>query len=164
LSLPLFPQRERTDRDPARAAETTYQFLQRVDDPVFERVRNLFNAWIKRFAAGQTDQATNDLVGRFRSKQDQQFYAVFWELYLHEVHVRLGFNVEVHPESERGTKPDFVLEQGGEQVFLEAVMPSVGTGEQPQPKINDQGEALEAVGCGSRRPLTDPAGCGWLGG
>jgi hypothetical protein len=95
------------DPRPARAGETTLQFLKRVDDPVFERVRNVFNAWIHRFADLQATEATNDPLGRFRSKQDLQFYAAFWELYLHEVHVRLGFEVEVHPESSRSTRRDW---------------------------------------------------------
>jgi hypothetical protein len=67
--------RQRTDPAPKRAAESTYQFLDRVDDPVFARVRATFNEWVHRFASLQTEAATNHLVGHLRSKKEHQFYA-----------------------------------------------------------------------------------------
>jgi hypothetical protein len=82
---------------------------------------------------GPIPAATNDIVGRFRSKQDSQFYAAFWELYLHELHVRLGYDVSVHPASDRGTRPDFMLSRGGQVAYLEAVMPTPPSGEPSQP-------------------------------
>jgi hypothetical protein len=93
----------------------------------------MFNDWVERFASLQPPEATNDIVGRFRSKQDPQFYAAFWELYLHEVHLRLGYDVRVHPDSERGTRPDFVVSRGGKIAYLEAVMPSPPLNEPTQP-------------------------------
>jgi hypothetical protein len=56
-----------------------------------------------------------------------------WELYLHEVHVRLGFEVEVHPVSRRTTRPDFFVARRGEGFYLEAVMPLASSGEPSQP-------------------------------
>lgn len=133
--LPLFSASSRTDPTPQRARETTYQFLERVDDPVFERVRQTFNGWTGRFAALHPGEPTKDLVARFRSKTDQQFYAAFWELYLHEVHVRLGFEVEVHPAAAPGTRPDFFVSRGADAFYLEAVMPSPSTADLPaEPK------------------------------
>jgi hypothetical protein len=129
----LFEDRDRNDPQPQRAAENSYQFIDRVDDPVFARVRATFNEWVGRFASLQSDKATNDLVGRFRSKPDGQFYSAFWELYLHEVHTRLGFTVRVHPESDRGTRPDFSLSRDGRTSYLEAVMPSPPSDEPRQP-------------------------------
>jgi hypothetical protein len=134
VDLPLFPDVLRSDPRPQRAAETSYQFLQRVDDPVFARVRATFNQWVGCFASVQEAAATRDLLGRFRSKQDLQFYAAFWELYLHEIHVRLGFEVRVHPLSQRGTRPDFLMSRQGQAVYLEAVMPSASSGAPAGPK------------------------------
>jgi hypothetical protein len=133
MPLLLFEDKERDDPAPKRAAENSFQFIDRVDDPAFARVRELFNAWVTRFASLQGDKATNDLLGRFRSKPDDQFYSAFWELYLHEVHVRLGFTVRVHPESDRGTRPDFSLLRDGRSFYLEAVMPTPSSGEPQQP-------------------------------
>lgn len=129
----LFEDKERNDREPKRAAENSFQFIDRVDDPAFARVRETFNGWVTRFGSLQSNDATNDLLGRFRSKPDSQFYSAFWELYLHELHVRLGFSVEVHPESGRGTRPDFSLARDGRTLYLEAVMPNPSSVEPQQP-------------------------------
>src|SRR5215217_7851110 len=129
----LFEEKERNDREPKRAAENSFHFIDRVDDPAFAQVRETFNGWVTRFASLQSDEATNDLLGRFRSKPDDQFYSTVWELYLHEFHVRLGFAVRVHPESDRGTRPDFSLSRDGRSFYLEAVMPSPSSGESQQP-------------------------------
>jgi hypothetical protein len=125
----LFPDAERTDPKPIRAAETDYGFIQRVDDPAFARIRGLLNDWFERFASTQPAEATNYARGCFRAKQDGQFWSAFWELYLHELFCRLGFSASVHPESERGTKPDFELTRGGDRFYLEAVMPTPKYGE-----------------------------------
>jgi hypothetical protein len=82
-----------TPREPAtkQAAESTYKFLDRVDGPVFARVRETLNAWFDRFAKRQVQAAVADLRGRLRAKRPLQFDAAFWELYLHELHARLGY-------------------------------------------------------------------------
>jgi hypothetical protein len=130
----LFDDRVRRDPNPKYAAETSFQFLQRVDDPVFARIRETFNAWFARFAERQSERAVNDLRGRFGSRQDHQFYAGFWELYLHEVFARLGFEVEVHPTGESDTRPDFLVSREAQRFYVEAVMPMPSTGEDQQPK------------------------------
>jgi len=122
--LPLFDDKARTDPEPAYARESTYAFLDRVNDPVFAAVRAVLNAWVDRFASLHDDTDISDLVGRLRSKEDIAFYAAFWELYLHELFVRLGFSIEVHPESGKDTRPDFRLTRDGREIYLEAVMPN----------------------------------------
>ncbi len=126
--LPLFDDKARTDPEPAYARESTHAFLDRVDDPVFTAVREVLYAWLDRFASLHDDAAVSDLVGRLRSKEDIAFYAAFWELYLHELFVRLGFDIEVHPESEKDTCPDFRLSRDGREIYLEAVMPNPRAG------------------------------------
>ena len=130
----LFDDRIREDPNPKYAAETSFQFLQRIDDPVFARVREAFNVWFSRFDERQSERAVRDLRGRFRSRQDHQFYAAFWELYLHEVFTRLGFEVEVHPEGSRDARPDLRLRRGAETLYVEASMPTPSTDDDRQPK------------------------------
>jgi hypothetical protein len=122
--LPLFDDKARSDREPAYARESTYAFLDRVNDPVFAAVREVLNVWVNRFASLHDETAVNDLVGRMRSKDDIAFYAAFWELYLHELFVRLGFDIEVHPESGKDTRPDFRVSRSGREMYVEAVMPN----------------------------------------
>jgi hypothetical protein len=125
--LPLFADKPREDRETVHSHEDTYVFLDRVADPVFDAVRELLNAWVQRFASAQADNPVNDLLGRLRS-DDTGFYSAFWELYLHELFVRLGFNIEVHPESAKETRPDFRMTRNGREVYLEAVMPNPRAG------------------------------------
>src|SRR5690348_8959618 len=91
LTDPLFPDQTRSDRLPIYSTESDYDFLQRVDDPVFARVRDLLNEWFEHFARSQEDQAVKDLRNRLRAKGEGQFKSAFWELYLHELFGRLGF-------------------------------------------------------------------------
>ena len=120
---PLFPDQPRTDKLPIYAHESHYGFLQRVKDPVFERVRSVLNEWFERFAEAQEVAAVKDLRNRLRGKGKGQFSPAFWELYLHELFARLGFDAQVHPASGRGTKPDFLLTGNGTRFYLEAVAP-----------------------------------------
>jgi hypothetical protein len=130
----LFPGRLRTDSGISRASESTYGFLQRVDDRAFERVREVLNCWFERFASSQEATAATDLRRRIEAKQKGQFEAAFWELYLHEAFSRLGFEISVHPASERGTRPDFELRgETDDHFYLEAVMPTPGLFDRKEP-------------------------------
>ncbi len=129
---PLFEAKTRTDNRRGRAAESDYDFLDRVAGQYFENMRVLLNEWFGRFAAQQDQPAVNDMRSRLHAKQDGQFFAAFWELYLHEVLTRLGFEITVHPESERGKRPDFAVRRGDAQFYLEAVMPTPPVGERNQ--------------------------------
>jgi hypothetical protein len=124
---PLFPDAARSDPQLKRAHESDYGFFQRVDDPACGRIRDLLNQWFERFANLQDAEAVADLRERFRAKQRGQFLAAFWELYLHELFSRLGFEALVHPASGHGgTRPDFLMTQGETRFYLEAVMPTPG--------------------------------------
>ena len=131
--LPLFDEKARTDPEPSYARESTYAFLNRVDDPIFVAVREALNAWVDRFASLHDEPAANDLLGRLRSKEDINFYPAFWELYLHELFVRVGFDIEVHPES-GSTRPDFRMTRTGREMYLEAVMPNPRAGRSNESK------------------------------
>jgi hypothetical protein len=124
VTAPLFDAKTRSDPGKQRASESTFQVLDRIDDPAFGRVRTVFNDWFARFAAHQSEEAIRDLRGRLQGKQPHLFYATFWELYLHEAFLRLGFDVAVHPDSAKDTRPDFLLTRNDERLYVEAVMPS----------------------------------------
>lgn len=129
----LFTERPRDDGGIQRSTESTFKFLDRVDDEVFARVREVLNEWFSRFDQRQPDVAVNDLRGRLKAKQPLQFESAFWELYLHELFWRLGFEVEVHPPGPRTTRPDFLMTRGAERFYLEAVVPVPSEGMLNQP-------------------------------
>lgn len=107
----------RKSSDPATHEENTYQFLNRVAGPFWDRVRNLAETWYQRIP---TDQR-GDLRNRFRSRESISTLAAFWEIYLHEALVRHGFDVTIHPElpnSERS--PDFLAQSDDSSFYVEA--------------------------------------------
>jgi hypothetical protein len=59
-SQPLFATRQRTDDSLARHDETWIDFLDRVDDVVFERIRVLLNEWFVEFAPDKAVRLRED--------------------------------------------------------------------------------------------------------
>jgi hypothetical protein len=119
-TAPLFGSRQRGDAARKRAAETTYAFLDRVSRPEFAAPRVLLNAWFDRWPAGDDRE---ELRRRLMSKDAQNFDGAFWELYLHEVHRRLGFAIEREPRlAGRSTRPDFLMERDDGAFYLEATV------------------------------------------
>jgi hypothetical protein len=115
--LRLFGAGERTDPQPARYAESSYAFLNRVASPYWARVRDELEAWFEAFPA----DAKADLRGRFVNRSAQQHYPAWWELYLFTLFSHLGFDVEVHPETGmHRTRPDFKCTRDGSSFYLEA--------------------------------------------
>jgi integrase len=94
----LFDDAPRSDPSRARAQESPFQFLNRVSRPEEAAPRAILNAW---FAYWPVDDR-EDLAARFRARDERQFYGAFWELYLHEVHRRLGFAATRDPEMPDG--------------------------------------------------------------
>ena len=83
-------------------------------------IRQKCELWFKHFPA----QHQSDLRGRFRSINNGHHGGAFFELFLHELLIRLECEVQVHPEM-GGLKPDFLVCQPDQkQFYLEAT--SVG--------------------------------------
>jgi hypothetical protein len=115
---PLLDDRERTDPAYSDDEESTWAFLDRVDDDAFERVRSAMNAWFGRYPAHKV----NDIRGRLESNDDVEFHGAWFELYLHELHTQLGFEVTVEPTLPDGGQPDFLVTRDGSSFFLEATI------------------------------------------
>ncbi|HEU4658479.1 MAG TPA: hypothetical protein VFR97_13180 [Capillimicrobium sp.] len=115
----LFSDRERTDPSVSREQEAAWTFLDRVDSPVFDRVRRLLDAWFGEYPSGEQEE----LRRRIASRDDVEFYAAWLELYLHAVHRALGFEVIAHPSlGDVTTRPDFRLRRGDQVILLEATV------------------------------------------
>jgi hypothetical protein len=119
LSFRLFEERERTDSSPASSGEDSFSFLNRADGIVWDRIRNLSEAWFAKYPSAHAA----DLRGRFRSKRPGAHHGAWWELYLHYLFMQLGYDIEVHP-SVAGTdhRPDFLLTRKRERVHVEAAV------------------------------------------
>jgi hypothetical protein len=120
MSVRVFDDFLRTDATPARHGEGWFEFLNRSASAYFGLVRDLVEDWFSHLPPEHQDS----LRGALRA-DDQPSASAFWELYLHEAYRRSGFEIEIHPEIPgRSTRPDFLLTQGDESFYLEAV--SVG--------------------------------------
>ncbi|UUY01588.1 hypothetical protein LRS13_12680 [Svornostia abyssi] len=94
-----------------------------MDDPAFARVRDLMDRWFRVYPA----EHAADLRGRLSSGDNSQFHSAWFELYLHALHRKLGFDVVVHPTmADVSTRPDFRLVRDGASVLMEATI--VGDG------------------------------------
>lgn len=120
----LFTTKAPTDPRPQQHGESAYQFLNRIHQPFWERQRHLLDAWFARYAGEQEDgtEAKRRFLGTFQSHDDRQHEAACWELYLHELFLRLGFEVVVEPVVD-GKTPDFLVGKEGEPIaFIEAAV------------------------------------------
>lgn len=115
--LKLFDEQDRTDPAPCREGEDSYSFLNRVNAPYWAQVRNLLESFFSRYPAEHSESLRRD----FRARLPGRHYAAWWELYLHELLLRLGYEITIHPAIE-GTerKPDFGLRRDGTELLVEA--------------------------------------------
>lgn len=91
----LFDDIARADSRPARETESTYEFLNRHDSVFFQLVRNLLEDWFSHLPAEEIDTWKKS----FQSGDDRVSQSAFWELYLHEIFLRMGCVAEIHPWS-----------------------------------------------------------------
>ena len=112
----LFDYSARSDHAPQRANESAFQFLNRSAWPRAANVRNELGLWYERFP-----DLNGDLRARFR-KKDQNHESAFFELFLHELFVRLGLSVEAHPVLPGGSQPDFLIIGSGGRAYVEATV------------------------------------------
>src|SRR2546427_12592665 len=128
--LTLFDGGLGTRHDFARYSEAPFVFLNRSAWPEAIRVRDQLEFWFGRYPATAADAARErrDLRGRFRSPNDVVHTGALFELLLHEILLRLGCVVFVHPSiPDSVRRPDFrVTPPVGDPFHLEA---AVATGQ-----------------------------------
>jgi hypothetical protein len=116
----LFDQIERAETRIKRENESTFSYMNLSTRAPLTAAREVLEQWF----AAYPDSGKADLRARFRSPIDSQFKSAFWELYLHELFLRLGFRLEPHPDIEGSSNhPDFLVKAGDDPKFyLEAVV------------------------------------------
>lgn len=83
------------------------------------RVRWLVESWFAHLPP--PEQA--DVRSRFWARDQRLALAAFWELYLHELLLRLGCQAIAHPSLHHcGRRPDFLVTRGAEAWYLEALV------------------------------------------
>ena len=118
-ALTLFDDSPRTETRFAHRAEPHFTFMNISARSGFDRVRATLDSWYCKLP--EDDLA--ELRRRFRSPGDSHHLGAFFELYLHEVFHRLGYQLEPHPEVP-GTRnrPDFLVSEDNEKFYLEGTL------------------------------------------
>ena len=82
-------------------------------------IRNLLELWFAEIP--QSEQL--DLQQRFRSRRERTHRSAVFEIFLHHLLIKSGFQVEFHPNMDGvTTHPDFlVTKKGSESFYLEAI-------------------------------------------
>jgi hypothetical protein len=131
----LFDDLTRRDPTEQRYSESDFAFYNRAHGVIWQRVRDTLDAWFVDYPKGRH---AADLRGRFRSKHEGAHIAAFWELYLHRLFTRLGYEVDVHPEIEGTThQPDFALRRDGERLYVEAAVVFSGIVDEDADPVRD---------------------------
>jgi hypothetical protein len=117
--IKLFDDLPRTYEFPGGYSEPSFEYLNRCANEPISKIREVLDDWFSRYPKSDQDE----LRKRFRSKKEHNHASALFELWLHEVLLRLGCRVEIHPALHHTTrKPDFLVKSPtGLDFYLEAI-------------------------------------------
>jgi hypothetical protein len=115
--IKLFDDFSRTYLTPGGYNESSFDYLNRSASEPICKIRRVLEDWFSRYPADHQ----LELSRRFRARDE--FDSAFFELWLHELMLRLGCEVEVHPTLPRtNRKVDFFVKSPQDKDFyLEAI-------------------------------------------
>jgi hypothetical protein len=118
--MTLFDDIERTELRVKYDSESEFDYHNISARPGMVAYREIAERWF----ANYPDAHKRDLRARYRSPAQSDHFAAFFELYLHQLLLACGYEVEVHPTIPRSrNRPDFfVRNQNGTQCYIEAVL------------------------------------------
>jgi hypothetical protein len=125
--MKLFDEFSRTYEAPAGYGEPEFDYLNRSANEPICKIRDVLENWFSHYP--EKDQF--ELRQRFRSQDEHNHCSAFFELWLHEMLLCLGYSIEVHPSLPRtNRKPDFRVESPQDNNFyLEAIHATGASGE-----------------------------------
>jgi hypothetical protein len=113
---------QRDDIGPASYSEPSFIYLNRSARPAVVLIRQELETWFSRYP----DAAKGNILRRFQSDDKIEHHSAFFELYIHELLIRLGHKVEIpHPEPGASPRraPDFLAtSQDGNRFYVEATL------------------------------------------
>ncbi|SEI83950.1 hypothetical protein SAMN05216327_104172 [Dyadobacter sp. SG02] len=111
----LFDEKQRTYAGFITSGEGSYKYYDRSCRQEVSTVRGLLNAWFQNYPP----DGRQEIVSRFL-KAD--FSSAFFELFIHELLIRQGFDLQLHPPLPNSPhRPDFLVKQGDWEFYVEAV-------------------------------------------
>lgn len=114
----LFEEIERDELGPKLESDSAFGYLNRSVRPEAERVRKVLEEWLSHYP----NDHRSSLIGDLKSFNDANHLSAFFELFLHELLLRLGCRLVVHPTlPDTSRRPDFLIVPDNEPSFyLEA--------------------------------------------
>ena len=98
----------------AKYSESHYKYLNISDRPEFRVIRTELEHWFSNYP----DKEKNEFIRRFQSNNNDQFLSAFFELYIHEILLKLNYKIKIHPDiSSSGNHPDFLVKSKRREEF-----------------------------------------------
>lgn len=118
----LFDDFKRSEKGIKRFSQSLFDYLNSSANEKVCELRKEIESWFERYP----EENKNDLRSRFRSNDDVEHIAAFFELFNHELLLRLGFKVNVNPKmSKKSGHPDFLaLCDKAQSFYVEATVVS----------------------------------------
>lgn len=111
--MKLFSEVTRSETDPSKFNENKYDYYNRTARSDCETIRNSLETWFDKYP----DYEKAELKSRFQ----KTFSDAFFELFLHQLFLKQGFSITIHPEIEGTSKrPDFLISKGNVELYIEA--------------------------------------------
>lgn len=109
----LFDDKVRVDLDPAHHNENSFDYYDRSARMDVSNVREKLNEWFSKFPTSEQVE----LKSRFK----KTFSSAYFELFIHELFRRQGFEILIHPEVPNTSKrPDLLMKKDSLEFYLEA--------------------------------------------
>jgi hypothetical protein len=109
----LFDDKVRVDLDPSHHNENSFNYYDRSARKDVSNVREKLNEWFSYFPTSEQVE----LKSRFK----KTFSSAYFELFIHELFRRQGFEILIHPEVPNTSKrPDFLMKKESLEFYLEA--------------------------------------------
>jgi hypothetical protein len=123
----LFEDRDRDFLGSRENRESWFAYLNRSTRPEMQIVREELERWYVNFLNLTNKKAAQELWSNFTSKDTPNQDGAFFELFIHELLLRLNHHVlSVHPETavtNKSTHPDFLVNTpSGQQFYLEVTV------------------------------------------
>lgn len=109
----LFENIERTFNGPSEFNENPYHYYNRSSRNSIDIIRKELNIWFRNYPENEKVELKNRFI--------KNFYSSFYELFLYQLFISLGFKVTIHPELSNTTKrPDFLISKDDTEIYVEA--------------------------------------------
>ena len=119
----LFDDIQRTHHGIIDLHEHYFPYLNRSARSKANQARKLCEEWFDCYKQDASESEINEFRKRFRDDRYEQHYSAWFELLVHQVLVRLGASIRIHPELP-GTpdRPDFMADMDKPCVIVEATV------------------------------------------